>query len=184
MRRAFLEKLAVAALAAALFWPATKLHSQDSALNSVFENFGFHSDPPKIAGAKCSVSMNVVQKTVLDKFPMLQKLGLFNQALGESETFKRPNTLSLAFIIQMLPVATKAAYESNSDIDKCSFKQTITVLDDYGNDETLPVATYGFTRAIYKKINWENFPAQNIMKVAVGFSFSPEFQARVSDENQ
>lgn len=83
----------------------------------------------------------------------------------------------------MLPVATKPVYEENANADKCSFEQTVTILDDYGNNKTVRAFSYNFTRAIYRKINWDNFPAQNMIKVAPGFRINLEFQAIVSGEH-
>lgn len=82
----------------------------------------------------------------------------------------------------MIPAATKSLYDENAVADKCLFIQTITIIDDYGNDKTIPALSYNFTRDIYKKINWDNFPNQNMIKVAPGFRFDPEFQALVSRE--
>jgi hypothetical protein len=60
--------------------------------------------------------------------------------------------------------------------------QTVTIIDDYGNDKTVHAASYTFTRALFKKINWDNFSAINMMKIAPGFEFDPEFKAVSSEE--
>jgi hypothetical protein len=173
------------ALLGLIFSSASATRAQDQprpAINDVFGPYGFHSDASKVSGAKCIVFMTLVQKTFLEKFPELQKLGLLNDTLDQSEVFKEPNTLSLAFMFQLFPVATKEIYDDNLDVDKYLFEQTMTVLDDYGNDKTVRVASYGFTRAIYKRINWDNFPAQNIIKVAPGFRLGGDFEELLSSE--
>jgi hypothetical protein len=153
-----------------------------SAVNLVFGRYGFHSDP-KISTTGCNVLMQLDQKTFLDTFQETHKLGLMNETLDRSKVTTEPNTLSLAFLFQMLPAATKTVYEENANADKCSFEQSITILDDYGNDKTILALSYNFTRAIYGKINWDNFPNQNMIKVAPGFRINPEFQAIVSGEH-
>jgi hypothetical protein len=154
---------------------------QQSTVNMVFGRFGFHIDP-KVSGTKCIVHMNLNQKIFLDNFQTIKKLGLLNENLDNSAVFKEPNTLSMAFLFQMIPPATKSVYDENATANNCSFEQTITILDDYGNDKTVPALSYTFTRAIYSKINWDNFPNQNMVKVAPGFRFTPEFQSMVSGE--
>lgn len=177
---------------AAIGW-ALAAHAEDktaadqvpqSTINAVFGRFGFHSDP-KVSSAGCSVHMNLDQKEFLAHFHEIQKIGLMNDMLDSSKVNTEPNTLSMGFLFVMLPTATKDIYEENVDADKCSFSQTMTILDDYGNDKTILALSYTFTRAIYKKINWDNFPNQNMMKVAPGFRFSPEFQTMISvEQNQ
>ena len=152
-----------------------------STVNMVFGRYGFHSDP-KLSTTECNVNMNLDQKTFLENFKEIQKIGLLNETLDSSTVFTKPNTLSLAFLFQMIPAATKALYDENAHADKCSFKQTMTILDDYGNDKTVLALSYTFTRAIYRKINWDNFPNQNMIKVAPGFRIDPELQNMVSGE--
>jgi hypothetical protein len=84
----------------------------------------------------------------------------------------------------MIPTATKDAYDDNANADKCTFHQTLTFIDDYGNDKTISAFSYNFTRSIYKKINWENLPNGNMAKIAPGFRFSPEFQAKFAEEHK
>jgi hypothetical protein len=156
-------------------------HSGPIVSASVFGRFGFHSGPI-VSASVCSVRMNLDQKTFLDHFQEIQKIGLLNDRLDQSRVYTQPTTLSMGLIFVIIPTVTKNIYEDNDGADKCSFSQTITILDDYGNDKTVPVLTYTFTRAIYQRINWDNFPNQNMIKVAPGFRFSPEFQAMVSDE--
>jgi len=154
---------------------------QESMINAVFGRFGFHT-APNVSPTKCIVKMDLNQKTFLDNFELIKKFGLLNETLDNSQIYKRPNSLSMAFMFQMLPVATKTLYEENSNADKCEFEQTITILDDYGNEKALLALSYTFTRAVHSKINWDNFPNQNIMKVAPKFRFTTIFQSMVSSE--
>ncbi len=96
----------------------------------------------------------------------------------------KPNMLSMAFVLEMLPVATKEIYDNNKDVDRCEFSQSLSSVDDYGNDKEILMLTYEFTRALYKKINWDNFQAQNMMKVAPKFHMSSEFGVGLMREQQ
>ena len=82
----------------------------------------------------------------------------------------------------MLVPTTRAAFDDNTDVDKCSFEEILTTLDDYGNDKEVRTLSYNFTRSLFSKIIWAQFPDQNMMKVAPGFRFTPEFQSMVSSE--
>jgi hypothetical protein len=89
-----------------------------STVNMVFGRYGFHSDP-KLSATECNVHMNLDQKTFLDNFKEIQRIGLLNETLGSSTVFTAPNTLSMAFLFQMIPAATKDVYEENAGADKC-----------------------------------------------------------------
>lgn len=119
--------------------------ASQSMVSAIFARYGFHLDP-KVSTTECNVLMNLDQKTFLDKFQEIQKLGLLNETLNSSDVFTEPNTMSLAFLFQMIPAATKEVYDENADADKCSFEQTMTILDDYGNNKTVRALSYNFTR--------------------------------------
>jgi hypothetical protein len=71
----------------------------------------------------------------------------------------------------------------NANVDKCTFHQTLTIIDDYGNDKTILAFFYNFTRSIYKRANWDNLPSGNMLKIAPGFRFGPEFQTLLTEEH-
>ena len=97
-----------------------------SAVNIAFGRYGFHSDP-KVSTTGCNVLMNLDQKTFLDTFQEIHEHGHMNEPLDRSKVNIEPNTLSLAFLSQMLPAATKTVYQENPNADNCYFEQTITI---------------------------------------------------------
>jgi hypothetical protein len=182
---------AASALIAALTMPA--LAGDDNSaegaapeavtVTAVFGRYGF-SSVPNVTASSCSVEMYLDQKTLLEHFDELQKIGLMNQDISQTTINTEPNLVSMGFAFQMLPVATKEAYDNHKDADHCEFKQWLTIVDDYGNNKKILMLTYHFTRAIYEKINWDQFPPRNMMKVALGFQFDPGFEASIISEQQ
>ena len=181
-----------AALAAVLIQPAFggddnrtgETEAGDSVtVNSLFGRFGFSSSP-HVTASSCSVEMGLNQKTFIENLPQLQQMGMLNPDITQTRINSEPNMLSMAFALQMLPVATKEVYESNKEVDRCEFSQSLSSIDDYGNDKKITVLTYQFTRALYKKINWDNIQAQSMMKIAPKFHMSPEFGIILMKEKQ
>lgn len=111
-------------------------------------------------------------------------MGMLNPDITQTRINSEPNMLSMAFALQMLPVATKEVYENNKEVDRCEFLQSLSSIDDYGNDKKITVLTYQFTRALYKRINWDNVQAQSMMKIAPKFHMSPEFGIILMKEKQ
>ncbi|MGO8779164.1 MAG: hypothetical protein ACLQKK_09675 [Rhodomicrobium sp.] len=140
----------------------------------VFGRFGFSSNPDT-SPSSCKVEMQLNQATFVKHIDELKAIGLLNSELTQTTVNLMPNTLSMAFAMEIVPVATKEIFERNQDINRCQFFQKVTITDDYGNDKSVLMFSYWFTRELYKKINWDNFPAQNMPKVAPKFQFSREF---------
>lgn len=98
----------------------------DLLVNMIFGHFGFHAAPP-VSPNKCIVHMTLNQKMFLHNFARIKKIWLLNQSLDNSEVFKQPNTLSMAFLFQIMPPATKNLYEGNENADSCLFEQSIII---------------------------------------------------------
>jgi hypothetical protein len=143
-------------------------------VNAVFGRYGF-SITPHATGSSCSVTMTLAEKTFVDSIPELKQIGLLNNELTQTAINSKPNMISMAFVIEMLPVATREVYDSNKNVDICEFSQSLLAVDDYGNDKKIPMLTYEFSRSLYKKVNWDKFQAQNLMKIAPKFHSAPEF---------
>jgi hypothetical protein len=150
-------------------------------VNAVFGRYGF-SSLPHVTGSSCSVELSLNQKTFIENFDELKQIGLMNRDISQTMINSKPDFLSMGFVVQMLPVATKEIYDDNKNVDRCKFSQSLSSVDDYGNDKKILMLTYEFTRALYKKINWDSFQAQAMMKVAPKFHLGPEFGANLMKE--
>ncbi|MFU0783770.1 MAG: hypothetical protein ACFWT2_11910 [Thermoanaerobacterium thermosaccharolyticum] len=60
----------------------------------------------------------------------------------------------------------KQLYEDNKQIDKLQFVCYGPYEDDYGNITWKPVVSFKVSRAIFNKINWDNFSDTNLIKIA------------------
>ena len=160
------------------------LDTADNAVtvNVVFGRFGFLSNPD-VSPTSCKVEMQLNQATFIEHIEELKALGLLNSDITRTAVNLMPNTLSMAFAMQMVPAATKEIFERNNNVNRCEFFQKVTTIDDYGNDKSIMMFSYWFTREVYKKINWDNFPAQNMPKVAPKFQFSQEFMVMTIREH-
>lgn len=148
---------------------------------AAFGRFGY-SEKREISAGSCKVFMTLDQRKFLESVPVLQKLGILNSELSQASINLKPMTLSMAFAVQLSPIATHNVYQTDASVDQCSFIQLISYTDDYGHTKTDPAYSYKFTRSLDRRINWKQFQSQNMAKVAIGFKFSPKFQQQVSSE--
>jgi hypothetical protein len=152
-------------------------------VNAVFGRYGFSSSP-HVTGSSCSVELRLNQKTFIENLDEPKQIGLMNREISQTMINSKPNFLSMAFAVEMLPVATKEIYDENKNVDRCEFSQSLSSTDDYGNEKKILMLTYEFTRALYRKINWDNFQAQGMMKVAPKFHLNPEFGGDLVKERE
>ncbi len=93
-----------------------------------------------------------------------------------------PRSITFAFGIQMAPAIVQAVYDGNADVNSCAFNQFIDGVDDYGNTKRTMMFSFHFTRALFKKVNWDGFEAQNLPKIAPQFRFGSAFMQAVEEE--
>lgn len=74
--------------------------------NDVFGSFGFHSSTDA-ARSSCTVKMVLKKGAFIDKVPQLQALGLLNKELTQTKINSMPNSLAMAFAVQITPVVIK-----------------------------------------------------------------------------
>jgi hypothetical protein len=152
-------------------------------VSTVFGRYGFSSSP-HLTASSCSVELELNQKTFIDNIDELKQMRLMNREISQTMMNSKPNFLSMAFGVEMLPVATKELYDNNKDADRCEFLLSLSSIDDYGNDKRILMLSYEFTSALFRKINWDNFQAQSMMKVAPKFRINPEFGANIVRERE
>lgn len=149
--------------------------------NTLFSSFGYHSTP-SVDSKSCNMKIVLKKSDLIDKVPVLQKLGILNPDITQTRINQQPNLIAMTFAVSMAPVVTKELYDSQQGVDKCHFVQFLDDVDDYGHDEQIEMFSYNFNRKLHKRVNWDNFDSKNLMKIAPGFHFSPEFTARAAGE--
>ncbi|MCJ2084598.1 hypothetical protein MKK88_01125 [Methylobacterium sp. E-005] len=154
---------------------------QAKMMQSMLEGMGF-KQTTDIKGGNCKIVVDATQNKVIDSVPLLQKFGILNDEMSKSELTRTPTKTTMVIALQFAPVEIKGIYDSFPDADKCSFTHNIISNDEYGNSRKETMFTYGFDRATYSKVNWDNFKSQNLIKIGRGFAFNPAIARRTSEE--
>ncbi|MEH3065448.1 MAG: hypothetical protein PGN33_22835 [Methylobacterium radiotolerans] len=157
--------------------------NDDIGLVSVFSRFGL-TEKKDIGPSSCKVKSDLDQRTFVRSIPALQEIGLLNKDITQTRINLQPKSMSMAFSVQMATVIIPDAFSDPKTSDVCYFTHTLTYSDEYGNDKTIDVFTYKFTRALNGRINWERFEAGNLAKIAPDFKFSREIMLGVRSEMQ
>lgn len=156
--------------------------SGETNTNSMFSALGV-TERRNISDKSCKIELEIDQKELISAVPMLQKIDMINSDLSQADINSKTVTITMTVAIMLASIETKSVYEAENKIDKCSFKQTMKEIDDFGNDKFIPLFTYNFTRALYNKINWPKFQSTSMMKIAPNFTVNPAIAARMSSEN-
>lgn len=150
-------------------------------VNQVFGVFGFTTST-SIDHGPCRVTSTLDKQAFLQKVPALQALGMLNPDLTMADINTKPAMLAAAFAMQMTPVVTKETFENNPSVNICSFVVNLKEANVYGHTVDDNILSYSFDRATFDKINWDQFDATNMPKVAQRFLLNPEMMARVDTE--
>jgi hypothetical protein len=150
-------------------------------INEVFGMFGVEQTAD-ISPKTCKIALTLDRSKFIEGIPVLKKFGILNEGLTQTAINSKPFTLAMAFAIQVASAALQQAYENNATADKCAFQQTVRAVDDYGNDKTIKMFSFSFSREIANKIKWEKFQSSNLLKIAPQFAFSPEYMSLVKSE--
>jgi hypothetical protein len=151
-------------------------------VNSLFGRFGYTTE--RAPGKDCVLVMTLDRSVYIDAIPQLKHMGLLNsEYVTQTMVNLEPVKLSLAFASNMMPATVHDFYDTDKKADKCVFKQVLKTQDDYGNDKTVPMFSFGFSRALHDKINWDNFSATKLMKVSSQFKIETPIMLEVQQED-
>jgi hypothetical protein len=117
------------------------------------------------------VSVTVDRNKVNRDFEKFQALKLLNPDITQTFIATHQNPAALAIATQLAVMAVIVEYRTQKT-DKCSFVAYFLVPDDYGHQQKIPLFAFGFNRALYNRINWDNFDNTNLSKVAHGYKLS------------
>lgn len=126
------------------------------------------------------VSITVDRNKVNRDFEKLQALKLLNPDISQTFIAMHQNPAGLAIATQLAVMAVVTEYRTQKT-DKCAFVAYFLVPDDYGQQQKIPLFAFGFDRALYNKINWDNFDDSNLSKVAHGYKLSSWATAHLLD---
>ena len=184
MAKRTMKALVVAAIvvvAASWSMPAFSQEKDEASVNSVFGRFGFTTQ--READKGCATVMTLDRKTFIDSMPQLKAMDILNpEYVTQTRINMEPMALAMAFALEMAPTVVKELYDGEKTSDKCSFRQVVIIQDDFGNDKTETLFQFGFTRAVYSKVNWDKFQTQNLSKIASKFTFGPAMQEAIREK--
>ena len=150
--------------------------------NGTFGLTGYEMREGNPTAQHCQPVLELDRKKLMDNTALLKKMGVIDPDVSETKLSHEPMTVGFGYMMQVMAIAAKFVYDHHPEADRCRFDQYITFQDDYGNDKRIEAVTFNFTRAIYKKINWDKFISSKITTVAPQFRVTPDFMKLVSDE--
>lgn len=156
---------------------------QDADKMSLFSQFGFtrvNSAP----GKPCVVESTLSEDDFVKAIPTLQKVGILNPDITQTEINTKPHLLESAFTMEMAPLVTQDLFEKNDKVMTCQFRQILSDVDDYGTDRKRLIFSYKFDRATNNRVNWDNFKAMNFPKIAPAFKYEAWFLQSINEETE
>jgi len=135
-----------------------------------------------VASEKSStkVTVTIEQDKVLENWKFFQKVGMLNEDFDQAYINTHRNAVTMVVSISGLMAAIITQYKTTK-IDKANFYANLRVVDVYGHEQKQLLYSFAFDRTLFNKINWMNFQAANLMKVAPSFTFSPWLKANLSE---
>lgn len=179
-------RVLVGFLIAALMMPSPvsaeeKLSTSDYAgVLSMLSDMAGGSVDAKIQNGQKVVSITIDRDKVDRDFKKFQALQLLNSDITETFINTHQNPAPLSIATQLAVMAVIVEYRTQKT-DHCAFVAVFLVPDDYGQLQKIPVFAFGFDRALFNKINWDNFDNSKLSKVAYQYKTSSWAQAHFLD---
>jgi hypothetical protein len=126
------------------------------------------------------VEVTIDRNRVNQNIDMLQRLKLLNPEITQTFINLHPNIAGITIATTLAVMAVITEYRTQKT-DKCSFVATFLVADDYGQKQRIPLFSFAFDRALYNRINWDDFSDANISKVSKGYRMSAWAAAHLLD---
>ena len=147
-----------------------------------FARLGFRATP-LMSDGRCELTMTLDSRTFLAHVGELEKIGLINRDEAPKRIDAMPDTLAMAFLLQMAPGQTEKLYRSTPMADLCHFTQYLTAEAD-GIDRPLRVLTYDFTRDKFDHTDWAAISSERFIRSTAMLRFDHDFQKRLQAEGR
>lgn len=148
-------------------------------LISDLKNLGA-SSTEVVSSESCMVKIEFNQYEVAQNIPTFKALGFISNKLSESYYTSHLNTSLVVLSFEVASYRTLAFFNQHKNIKKCEFVEYGIKTDDFGNDIKQRLFSYGFTRTIYAKIEWDNFITSNLPKVSEHFVLFDPMKALIA----
>jgi hypothetical protein len=157
--------------------PLSAMAYDEESLSRVFEKIGCEQTLAK--GKRAILTISCDEAKVIANIPELQAIGLLNPDLTQGYINTHHLSLTGNTAMTAAEMALMVSYQENPTLDELRVEVTIGATDDYGNSAPHPAFSFGFDRATYARINWDNFDRRKLPNVSKRFVFSPWYQAGV-----
>lgn len=134
------------------------------------------------AGALTRVQVQCDQQKVIDNFPVLQKMGMMNPDITQTQINMMPSALAAVFLQEVTATLIHPLYQS-TPAQETEWSSSLVVADAYGHAKAHTVFTFRFNRAIDARVNWDNFNDANLPKIAPNYVLTPWGNQVFSDLN-
>lgn len=124
------------------------------------------------AGTATRVQVECDQQKVIDNFPILQKMGLMNPDITQTQLNMMPSALAAVFLAEFTASLIHPLYQSTA-AQETMWSGQLVVADAYGNPKAHTVFNFRFTRSIDARVNWPNFNSANLSMIAPGYALTP-----------
>lgn len=126
----------------------------------------------KDEGNQRTIMLVVDREKIYEKRQFIQNIGLLNKELTETFLRTNKNAISLVLASYGAQFSVISEYENTSKADNVLLYAYAVVPDLYGQKEKQLLFSFRFTRAIYNKINWDNFDSSNLSKITKNYKMS------------
>ena len=134
------------------------------------------------AGAITRVQVQCDQQKIIDNFPALQKMGMMNPDITQTQINMMPSALASVFLQEVTATLIHPLYQS-TPAQETEWSSSLVVADAYGNAKSHTVFTFHFNRAIDARVNWDQFNDANLPKIAPHYALTPWGNQVFSDLN-
>lgn len=129
-----------------------------------------------------SLDLAVRVRDLLNVRPRLQAQGLMNPDVTATYAAKNAFSVAWAFGMSCAAGLLEPIYEDNPALDALAVRVAAVFPDDFGHLQNEALATFGFSRALFRKINWEEFEPRGLPKVALSYRSTPFFTRKFAEE--
>ena len=133
-------------------------------------------------GAITRVQVECDQQKVINNFPVLQRIGLMNPDITQTQLNLMPSMFASIFLQEITASLIHPLYR-DTPAQESVWSGDLIVADTYGHMRRATVFTFRFNRPLDGKVNWDNFNDANLSKIAPGFALTPWGQHVFSDLN-
>lgn len=130
----------------------------------------------EIAEANLNITAN--QQTLLSSIPSLQALGALNLGMQNASISSHPISYAGAASLHFASLILPFVYKNNS-AQNTHVNMYLDSPDDFGHLQKHLIMSFDFNRELFDKVDWNNFPPENLTKIAPNFKLDSWYEGKV-----